>query len=320
MGGLAEYLAGENDGPGGMSMPGGPNPLKPCRKCGGEKTDPLRGSPYCGECRELAKWQAERKARSPRQVCVNCKRAKEPGHGRRLCEACRAKPAPTCRMCPSPPRAPGKALCETCFAISKERGLWRRKKHNRKRREENAERVREEYREHNRRRYADPATRERDLELRRMRYRRKQAEMGRTIRGADRPVAGTPFELPARPLARAFAVLAERSDLGTVCDLASVAERAVSRWRTGGVETVDSDEADAILTALDLLWWEVWNEDTTRRPLFVVHDYVHSMKTTNGVRKMRRVKHHRWHYGDEGPDLEALAEIAARMTGTAVAA
>lgn len=358
MGGLAGYLAGENDGPGGTSMPDrrrGPKPRKPCRGCGGPK-QPGRGrrlcdtcerlphpptlpTPchacgtrenkrpkrrFCDDCKVLRDWRKQTRTKSRnlivRRPCPRCGRRKSAGKGKQYCDACQAanrQPA-LCRNCrTNPVRGPRKRICVECHEESKQRAReYEAQRALRLTREGRAQPVK---RASYLRMRNDPERWARALETRRLRYHLQAVRQGREIRSRHTPLEAQ-FDLPARPLALVFAELAETSDLGTICMAASVLERAVSRWRTGAVETIAFTEADEILTALDLLWWEVWREDTVRRPLFVVHVYAHQLKTKKGVAKRYRVKQHRLHYGDAGPDSVALAEIAARMSGEAMAA
>lgn len=359
MGGLAEYLAGENDGPGGTSMPKGraPKPRKPCAKCGapkpsgrghrycatceraprrppfvttpcgacGSRENKQRGKQLCDECKALSQWRNSTRSKSRsvvlRQPCRRCGKRKSPGRGKQFCDACEIanRQANRCRNCKTEPvRAEGKRICVRCHEQSLQRVRELEAERSRRRTREGKRKVFDQT-AYQRVRH-DPAKWAHSLETQRLRRRLKAARDGRVLR-EYLPAAEAAFELPARPLALVFDALAAATDLATVCDLASVQERAVHRWRTGGVKTIDSIEADAILTALDLFWWEVWCEETVRRPLFVVHVYARQMKkTTNGAWRPRRIKTQRLPYGDQGPDVESLAEIAARMSGQAIAA
>lgn len=112
----------------------------PC-KCGAPKL-PGQGQRYCAECKELARWRAERK-RSTRVVrkrdpCADCGGIKPPGHGRRVCDKCsaqrraakaarrRAKRHYCCRMCGVETGIPW-ATCRICHLRSRYRRKQRMK-------------------------------------------------------------------------------------------------------------------------------------------------------------------------------------------------
>lgn len=145
--------------------------------------------------------------------------------------------------------------------------------------------------------------------------------MGR--RKSGRP-PGRPVKpgLPSRPLADAVLRLAARSSLAETCKRAGIVERVVWRWRTGESGSQASlDLADQVLTRLGLCWWDVWNEDTVREPLFVVTTYESTMKKGHGGKYRRlRVKDRTVPYGDLGTDYWRLREIKALMAGEAVLA
>jgi hypothetical protein len=98
-----------------------------------------------------------------------------------------------------------------------------------------------------------------------------------------------PLPLPAKPLAAAMDAIAERlhrengddaPGIQIVCEKTGVQPRLLLRWRIGEIAKVQFEVADRALTALDLLWWEVWDED--RYP--VEHAAVAAALNGNGHR------------------------------------
>jgi hypothetical protein len=203
---------------------------------------------------------------------------------------------------------------------------WRRKAAERYRENPAAKRAADRlYRE---RVNADPERRQRFLETRRMAHAlRKEREFGKPLRLVDLGVGeiqhGGPT-LPGLPLAAAVermvrrAVMAEngpgpvedreRSGWGDeTCRQLGISPRAFFRWRRG--LNVELGPADAVLTRSGLNWWDVWNEDTVRRPVLTVVVAKRSRKKKTG--RLYWETTHRLPYGDQGPDFEVLARVAA---------
>ena len=86
-------------------------------------------------------------------------------------------------------------------------------------------------------------------------------------------------------------------------------ERIHYGWRNGDRPTLGIDRADEILTRAGLFWWDVWNEDTVRRPVLTVTTYVRQTKMSRGrpygCRATKRVVR----YGDQGTDWTELRRI-----------
>ncbi len=86
-------------------------------------------------------------------------------------------------------------------------------------------------------------------------------------------------------------------------------QRALYAWRSGERVSVSLDEADAVLVALGLLWWDVWNEDTVR-----LWEYTFVRKRWSRSRK-RWERTRSWTVGDRGPDLEELERVRVAFEG-----
>lgn len=296
------------------------NTKTPCHACGErENKQPRRH--YCNECLELRRWLAERKSKTRkvlvRRPCRGCGGRKEPGHGQQFCAKCRTLHAqpPVCQRCQvQPVRAKFKRLCAAC--VSEAAVEYRRRERERGRKRA---RDRELTRAYRRRLKQDPARHAHDLESQRLRHRLRALREGRQPRVIAVPVERRVW-VPGQPLAAALDRLALESDLEAVCELAGVSCRQVTRWRRGE-QGVSTNDADLVLTGVHLLWWDVWNEDSVRTPLFEVCVYTWQIKTMrNGTSAARRVRVRVAPYGDAGPDAARLAEIAALMSGEAVAA
>lgn len=80
------------------------------------------------------------------------------------------------------------------------------------------------------------------------------------------------------------------------------------------------NDADRALVKLNALWWDVFNPDTVREPLFVVHVYSHQMKTIRGKSKLRRLRIRSIPYGDLGTDYAEINRIERLFVGEPVAA
>ena len=340
-------LAGDNDGSGRKpcSKCGGPKPpgrgLRYCAECerkpdyneptqchGCGSTDKRPKRQYCDECKALREWrlQTRRKAKRARtrKPCERCGRDKGPGRKKRICDRCRAArdAGPICRNCrQNPVRRPLANLCEPCAIGAAERRRVRHRESERRRRSRDTEAERERARERARKRAADPIKHAHDLETRRMRYRINAAREGREQRPQRHlVVASTQETLPSAPLVAVIDRAAARTDIPTVCDLLGLHERQASRWRRGEQPAIPFDVADQVMTTMDVLWWEVWNEDTVRKPVLVVRLYQRKTKLSHGRHVSFRVCTRTIPYGDQGPDRATLAEIDRMMSGEAVAA
>ena len=126
-------------------------------------------------------------------------------------------------------------------------------------------------------------------------------------------------QIPGQPLAAFFDRRAQRSSLEHVCKRADTSVRQVNRWRRGE-QPVSLNDADRALVKLNALWWDVYNPDTVREPLFVVHVYAHQMKAVRGKLKLRRVRARSVPYGDIGTDYAEINRIERLFVGEPVAA
>ncbi|PTL55782.1 hypothetical protein [Paraconexibacter algicola] len=179
------------------------------------------------------------------------------------------------------------------------------------------ERARQQREEAKARRAVDP---EYDAHLRRIKREASARARERARERADQAesseIAGRDMRdmLPAYALAVAFDawVAAQQHDSRDVAfsieetarELGTSA-RSVTGWRNGERDLVQFDLADRLLLAIDRLWWEVWTEDTVRRPLIVAE--VWTKRRKNASRYWQRTARRR--YGDGGPDHAALADV-----------
>jgi hypothetical protein len=117
----------------------------------------------------------------------------------------------------------------------------------------------------------DPVRRQREWMANRAHSQRKTERRRRARRlaaaGLDLPPEPTrvddPHSLPSLPLAEAVdraRVSWGFSSMEDLCERLQVAPRTVMRWRNGDLPTVGFDLADRVLTRLDLLWFDVWEE------------------------------------------------------------
>jgi hypothetical protein len=130
--------------------------------------------------------------------------------------------------------------------------------------------------------------------------------------------------LPGAPLAAAFEralirlrnpYAAGESAVDQLFEQCGLQPRQIYAWRVGERRPT-LDPADRALIALDLLWWDVWNEDTVRRPVIEVRSYkFRDKRGHDGGRKPTRCIAARTPYGDLGPDWDELARIERLMTG-----
>ena len=104
-----------------------------------------------------------------------------------------------------------------------------------------------------------------------------------------------------------------------VCEEAGCTSRNLRRWQAGHQPTVRLDTADTVLTNLDLLWWDVWNEQTVRRPLLTVMLRRKRLKRNcNGHMSVKCTERGEKHYGDAGTDWDLLAQIELMWCGDPV--
>jgi hypothetical protein len=123
--------------------------------------------------------------------------------------------------------------------------------------------------------------------------------------------------VPSWPLVRALERAANEEESATaVCRRIGISERLYRDWRNrAGSGVCDFNSADKVLQALDLLWWEVYTEDTLRRYAITVG--VYSRKAVGTIKRRRRA----WFRMratvavDLGPDLETLAMVRYAFTG-----
>lgn len=314
----------------------------PCHACGSVE-DKQPNKHFCDECLQLRQWRREKRRQAAkvvkRKACGRCGGMKGSGRGKRLCDKCQAEVGqlPSCRRCGERPvRRRYAQLCAVCAEESLVNRRARHRESYYRQRAKDPDGWREKNREKARKRHADPDKRARDLERRRlMRYLKAHRE-GRTVRRIS-PVAERPqASLPGAPLAAAIDRLARseasvRNPFATwdkaesggyfviVCERAGVSERRVTGWRTGESNAWIST-VDEVLTRLGLFWWEVWTEETVRRPFFVVHTYAWKWKKQRNKLNFYRVRVRSVPYGDAGPDLDELSRIESLMVGEAVAA
>jgi hypothetical protein len=132
--------------------------------------------------------------------------------------------------------------------------------------------------------------------------------------------------VPGRPLAAAVDKCARRgrdvfgrptSRMENICkEIGFDDDRYIRFWRTGGRDT-SLKLADKTLIVLGLLWFDVWNEDTVRRPLIEVRCYQFRDKLSPRKERryvIRELTRRDW-YGDAGTDWAELARVEALMTG-----
>lgn len=130
--------------------------------------------------------------------------------------------------------------------------------------------------------------------------------------------------LPSAPLVAMIDRIATAETIGydadvvvdVIRDRAGIHSRVLSGWRTGERPDVPFEQADAVLIALDVLWWEVFDEDTVRKPLITATRYVwRTKKLKDGTTGRYPLRNGTRRYGDDGPDLEALAQIQRAFEG-----
>lgn len=169
--------------------------------------------------------------------------------------------------------------CKIC-KVKQVRGLTKRQREDPKRaaeiraqyaqlqrewRERNPERYRQARKRYFKNLHRDPARHARYLENRRIEYRLRLEQEGRStmrvLSTATMGHEGMP-ELPAGPLADLLADLAKtRESVEQLAEEVGVSSRTFRRWREDEHPNVRFDVADAILIAIDRFWWEIWPED-----------------------------------------------------------
>jgi hypothetical protein len=307
-----------------------PPRLSPCRSCGGtEGKQPNRQ--YCDDCKALREWREKQRKHAiwetqRRKRCQRCGGPKGPGARRRLCDKCRAAKLPPfkCGGCGRRNIMDSFARrCDECKATVVVE--LRRKRH----------------REYQRRRAAalvaagvpmpartyTPEQRRRQAEAARMQHWLRATSEGRqprrVINGTDVGRRADLPRFPGRPLAVAIdhiragveiygTRMTDETDRFMVSffERIGVSERAVTAWRTGE-RHASWDAADKVLVALDLQWWDVWNEDTVRTPAVVVRERIPHRKKGCVYWETRRLIP----YGDLGPDEAELRRIAHDFAG-----
>jgi len=88
-------------------------------------------------------------------------------------------------------------------------------------------------------------------------------------------------------------------------------------WRSGTRPKVSLSQADQVLTRLDMLWWDVWNETTVRTPIIRVLLYSQRTKRHPNGHTNRVIERGLRDYGDRGPDLHTLNTIRNIWEGDA---
>lgn len=205
---------------------------------------------------------------------------------------------------------------------------------------EKRERMREAVRRYRKKVREDERLRKARNEAQRMKV-RLQAERGlrppvrgRVINGTPGPAPNLDARLPALQLARAMDAHIRRKEAGNLwdalpwgmssldrsggltelcCERAGISPRLLHRWRTGDTQRTTLATADGVLIEMGRHWWDVWNEETVRRPLLRVLHYEVRPRRKSRQLHLRQVS---WtDYGDAGPDHEVLAEVREVFEG-----
>lgn len=117
------------------------------------------------------------------------------------------------------------------------------------------------YRERLRR---DPQRHARYLETLRIGYRLRAERGGRKVRGQSTVIMARDHlpKLPARPLGDLlYEIASQNGGIKGLCGELGLNERTVQRWRHGQASTVQFDQVDKVLTALNLTWWDIWDRE-----------------------------------------------------------
>lgn len=127
---------------------------------------------------------------------------------------------------------------------------------------------------------------ERHRELNRIAYRLRKEQHGESLPTSSRQEIPDRYQygwLPAGPLAVAVDRFIKREEAGNlwddlppsapsdhtigrseiICERLGIPMRTLFAWRTGERDRVQFLVADRVLTRAALMWWDVWNEDTT---------------------------------------------------------
>lgn len=119
--------------------------------------------------------------------------------------------------------------------------------------------------------------------------------------------------LPAKQLAMVLENLDIRVPLVQLCKRLGISDRTHRDWMSGHRLSAEFDTVDMVLTRLGLLWWEVWNEETTRLYAFTVT--VYDYRRERPGRAIKRTRLRSYQRVDLGPDLEALKRVEYAFTG-----
>lgn len=243
----------------GECEPVGYDPRRPwarCKKCGERNPKRGKGHRHCIECEDLVHWQTvtrQRARRASRRLpCRNCGGLKPAGRARSLCDRCRNQRSAyrhensyegrvrPCSYCLElKPMAFRAKQCDDCRRESKEIERRRRRAYYERLKREQPERLRAQ-------------------------WARWQEQKQKRVR---QQCTGDPT-LPALPLVRAVDHVAARefpdydgarTGVTIICERAGIAPRTLYRWREERPRAQLS-LVEAFLDAMDLLWWEVWEE------------------------------------------------------------
>lgn len=269
----------------------------------------------------------------------------------RVCSSCRReKPETVEHFHPNGKRADGsqrwKARCIPCYR------RYQRETMARERPEERAQRLardaerqrrrartpegREAMREARARAYARVAEDEKRLAARReaarIRHRLRAEREGREVAASVVQAPVTRGErIPSRPLVVMLDRLADRArrhdlvldvteSIGhRVREQLGLSDRVEYALRAGARWTVDLALADQLVTRADLLWFDVFDEDTLRLGLEVRRYVMREKRLPSGARRMYRERVGTVLVGDWGPDLRALRLVEALFTGEGLA-
>lgn len=118
----------------------------------------------------------------------------------------------------------------------------------------------------------DPVRRARFFESRRIRYRLKAASEGREVAARSPVSSGRGRRVPVAPIALAVAEWANRrltcsftadgmpgADLESLIAGLGTSARTVRRWQSGESPTANFDVADAVVTGMECLWFDVYD-------------------------------------------------------------
>lgn len=123
--------------------------------------------------------------------------------------------------------------------------------------------------------------------------------------------------LPGKQLVAAVERYAwrEQREIRDVTHCLGINERILFAWRVGA-RNPRSVQADSVLIGIDRHYWDVWNEDTVRVPVLRVTTWIQRKKITSPGKEwttLERIGER--HYGDAGPDHEALETVRRAFEG-----